>query len=295
MNEKISDRELMDSLRTVLDEKDCALEELELAYKKLEDTNMRLIESERSKSDFLAELRNEINNPMASILVLSEQMAETDMELEMYKQAGTVLYKEALALDFQMQNILTAAEIEAGEVAFNVSKVDVNAIVESKLKDFKSLIADKGLEVKRNTEEPVWVDTDAEKLNIIVGNLICNGIIFNEDKGLLDISIDVVDDELVFSVRDGGIGISEDDQGRIFNRFVQLDDGISKKFRGLGLGLSVSDATAELLRGKLDVKSDEDKGSIFTLRCPAATSADVDTVFMDGADIFVQEGDEGVF
>ena len=291
---KISDKELMDSVRTVLDEKDRALEELGSAYKKLEDTNMRLIESERSKTDFLAELRNEINNPMASILALSEQMAETDMEAEMYKQAGMVLYKEALALDFQMQNILTAAEIEAGEVAFNAVKVDVNSIVEEKLQDFASVIEEKGLKVRRNIEEPVWVTTDAEKVDRIVANLICNGIIFNEDGGILDIFINVEDDELVFSVRDGGIGISESDKGRIFNRFVQLDDGISKKFRGLGLGLSVSDATAELLSGKIDVKSGKDRGSIFTLRCPATFSYEVDTISIDGADIFFQEGDEEV-
>ena len=295
MSEKISDNELMKSLRTVLDEKDNALEELELAYKKLEDTNMRLIESERSKSDFLAELRNEINNPMASILVLSEQMADGQMEHEMYKQAGKVLHKEALALDFQMQNILTAAEIEAGEVSFNVSKVDVSELVESRLRNFAPLIEEKSLKVRRNTEKPIWVTSDAEKLSIVIANLICNGIIFNEDGGLLDISIDVVDEELLVSVRDGGIGISEDDHGRIFNRFVQLDDGISKKFRGLGLGLSVSDATAEILKGKIEVKSGEDKGSIFTLRCPAAFVSDEGTVSIDGADIFLEEGDEGVF
>ncbi|MDH4226781.1 MAG: HAMP domain-containing histidine kinase [Deltaproteobacteria bacterium] len=282
-----SNQELMDAIKARFDEKNKAHHDLERAFRNLEETNKKLIESEKTRSNFLSELRNEINNPMAAIIALTESMLHNDAaDLEMYKNMARILFKEAVILDFHMNNILMAAELEAGEVELNVSRVDVNAVISEKLERFAFMVKDKKIKVEREEDKPLFTNLDSELLGVAVMNLISNALVFNSEGGTLAVSAVVEGEKLVVAVTDSGIGINEKDQKKIFDRFQQLDVGLTKKYRGLGLGLSVTKAAVDMLGGDIIVKSSPGKGSTFALSIPAMLSESVDNVSVDGTEFF---------
>ena len=290
---EISEKEMLEALSKNFENKDKVLKELEGSYKKLEDAHKKLYESERSKSNFLSNLRNAINNPMASLVALSEEMIHIDLgDKDKYKQMAAMLLSETLNLDSQIRNLLTAAEIESGDVELDIARVEVNSVLSSATSNLKHHITEKKIVVKTNIKEDLWINTDPDKFYSIVFNLLSNGVVFNTDGGLLDISMAVEDDEFTYSVRDGGVGIDKEDQQEIFNRFVQLDSGPTKKYGGLGLGLSVARAATDLLGGEIAVQSTPGRGSVFTLTLPANLNLEASNVCIDGVELFDSDGEE---
>ncbi|MCK4739336.1 MAG: HAMP domain-containing histidine kinase [Deltaproteobacteria bacterium] len=290
---EITDKVLLETLEQKFKEKDKALANLQESYSKLEDAHKRLFESERTRSSFLSNLRNEINNPMTSLLALSEEMRTLDLgNKERYQAVAGMLLSETLNLDAQMRNLLCAAELESGEVSIELARVNVKSIVDDTLRSLSTVIEKRNIKVNCDCDKDLWVNTDPDKFSVIVANLISNGIIFNVDDGDLEIYSGYAKDEFFFSVRDHGIGISEDDQQKIFNRFSQLETGSTKRYSGLGLGLSVAKASSELLSGQISVESKPNTGSTFIFTAPANKDVEVENVCIDGAEFFTSEGEE---
>ncbi len=298
-NIEITDEVLIQELKKRFSEKKKAIEELQSLTEELKEVNKKLHGSEQLKSNFIANINNEIINPFASVLGLSRIILEIkENDWNKVKYMAKLIFIEAHNLDFQFKNIFAAAEIEAGHVYPQISNVDVIQVVQGVIDDFENDLKSKKLKVKFTHKELnengiFYFKTDTEKLRLIMSNLLSNAINFS--KGA-DVEIDIksVNNSLVISVRDYGIGISDKNKKVIFDRFTRLDTGINSLNRGHGLGLSIVKAFLVLFGGEIEIESARYKGSLFTITIPEPDDLeDINEYSSEGNEIFF--GNDDVF
>ena len=265
---KPTDDELIEEIRQRFEFNRNALTDLRTLTRKLEAMNEKLQESERVKSQFLSNIRNEINNPLSAIMGLSSQLRSCRQDAELFAKSAAMIYAEAFNLDFQLQNIFVAAELEAGEVEPDYALVDIGSVIDGGLDKLSLRIAEKQLVVASELTEGLLFPTDARKFATIVMNLLANAVEFNRPGGSIEIRAALQDEALRISVADSGPGIAATDRESIFDRFKQLDTGTTKSHRGHGLGLSICWALVELLGGTIDVDSRLETGSRFVVILP---------------------------
>ncbi|GIO11838.1 histidine kinase [Cohnella xylanilytica] len=229
------------------------------------------------KSEFLANMSHELRTPLNSMLILSQMLAENrDNRLsEEDVQYIRTIHSAGSDLLSLINDILDLSKVEAGklEVAFGpVVLQDVRQAVED---EFNGVAASKRLEFRVAVEDgvPEWFETDGFRLQQIIRNLLSNAFKFTEAGSVsLTIGKRISDvwktEELAFSVKDTGIGIPKEKFEYIFESFTQADGGTARKFGGTGLGLKISRQLAELLGGRIEVRSEPGEGSEFTLFVP---------------------------
>jgi len=292
---EISDQELIEELKKRIESNNRLLQEQAVLMGDLEKVNKKLVESEMVKSQFLSNIRNEINNPLTSILGLSKNIILKAADKSKVESHGKLIYKEAFILDFQLRNIFCAAEIEAGNVIPESHDFLVSELIDQTLLEFNHLIRRKNLEVDFKNEI-VGIDifrSDVSKLQLIISNLIANAIEFNSESGKIFITTSVHNGDLKIEVKDNGIGIHQKDHGDIFDRFKQLDTGIAKTHYGHGLGLSISKNLLDIIGGEITVESQLKEGSNFSICIHEMDSkekfnqdmAEDETFFDQGGDI----------
>jgi signal transduction histidine kinase len=251
----LSDQALLATLQQRLEVNRKALNDLQGATRQLEATNLKLQESEALKSDFLSNIRNEINNPLAAILGLAKQLATGGLNQQRQLSAAQMIYAEAYHLDFQLQNIFIAAELEAGEAAPSYSRVELQPLVTGIIDALAPAADRKKIEIKVHLDPDLIFVTDAQKLQVLLLNLLDNAIEFGEQGSQVALTLTVAPTGLNAVVTDTGPGIDPSDQKVIFDRFRQLDRGSTKRHRGHGLGLSICRSLVELLGGEIGIQS----------------------------------------
>jgi signal transduction histidine kinase len=276
---EMGDDVLLEELkRRFLDNKK-ALYDLTKMNEKIEKLNVKLAESERLKSDFLSNIRNEINNPLTSILGLSREIAAAKKDEQTKQLMAQSIYDEAFELDFQLRNIFIAAELEAGETQLNVSRVDVAAFINNLISAFSRKALKKSLTISfaccgaQPEDQGLLFKTDAEKLHLVLANLLANAIEYNNEGKTVRIEARKENGVLQVSIADEGIGVPKQERERLFDRFHQLDRGSTKKHRGHGLGLSTTKALVEMLGGKVTVADAEGGGCVFHIAVSEASGA----------------------
>ncbi|MBF0343679.1 MAG: HAMP domain-containing histidine kinase [Nitrospirae bacterium] len=303
----ITDAELIEELRKRFQEKERALYDLRMMTKKLESLNKKLQESESLKSNFLSNIKNEINNPLTSILGLSEQLIKKAVKAvvtnklnpEDIAAMAKLIHEEAFGLDFQLRNIFIAAELEAGETNLGISTIDCLSLVNTTIETFKSMAEGKGItlnfihECSNGEDEEPFFKTDPEKLQVILANLLSNAIEFSGEGTEVEARVWKESNELRLTVKDHGVGMDERDRIVIFDRFKQLETGSTKTHKGHGLGLSITKAIVELLNGEITVASTKGKGSIFSLTIPESNiEVSGDTFSANGNEFLFDEEKE---
>ncbi|MCK4508778.1 MAG: HAMP domain-containing histidine kinase [Desulfuromonadales bacterium] len=275
MMKKPTDEDLIEEIRQRFESNHNALDDMRAMTRKLEMMNEKLQDSEALKSHFLSNVRNEINNPLSAIMGLSGQFLDRACDPESCQKTIRMIYAEAFNLDYQLQNVFMAAELEAGEAEPGYAMVEIGSVLDSCIDKLAYRIAEKEIEVVVTIPDDLIFPTDAQKFEIILINLLANAVEFNKNGGTINIEIAEDKAGLTTTVRDNGPGINAVDQEVIFDRFKQLEAGTTKGHRGHGLGLSICWSLAELLDGTLDLDSQPDKGSRFVLILPRP---DVDVV-----------------
>lgn len=252
----LSDQELIRAVEARFEENRKALHDLRMTTAKLEEMNRKLQESEALKSHFLSNVRNEINNPLTAITGLAQQMLCGNVPATDMATVANDIYFEAFNLDFQLQNIFAAAELEAGEATPFPARVDVVNLVNGTFEIFTHQAKAKNIELSCQLDAaPQHFVTDPEKLRIVLANLLANALEFSPAGASVTVRVALTGSNLSLAVRNTGVALDETAQKQIFDRFRQLDMGSTKQHRGQGLGLSVCRALAELLFGELNVTS----------------------------------------
>jgi signal transduction histidine kinase len=289
-NIKITDELLIEELKLRFEEKKRSLEELEKLAGELKEVNQKLADSESLKSHFISNITNEIVNPFTSIVILSKNILSVkEGDWDKVKRMANLIYSEAFNLDFQLKNIFAAAEIEAGELFMEISNVKIDLLIQALMDSFLPETEKKQLQfefIKDRTSDKEFVfKIDSEKLKLILSNLVDNAIKFSKNNKII-IKRWTEENNLFISVKDFGIGISENNQKIIFDRFKRLDSGINSLNRGHGLGLSINKALLDFLDGRIDIHSKKNEGTTFTICIPEAK---------DEADAFSEDGNELIF
>ncbi len=263
---------MTDNSNTKLQERINELEKkVEQSTHQLEKLSSKLLVAESQRSSFLSNILNEINNPLTSILGLTnniKRMVYSNPEL-VHKQANLV-FEQAFELDYKMKNIFAAAAIEAGSVEIKAGKIEVIGMLHEIIQDlhFKSKRKTLTIQKVQEIDGEFYFLTDPNLLRAIILNLVGNAIEFSPQGASIKINLQIDDEYIVFTIVDQGDGISEKDQKLIFSRFKQLDEGVTKSHQGTGLGLSIVKEYTELLGGTLQLNSSEGSGSTFVLTLP---------------------------
>lgn len=227
--------------------------------------------STRYKSEFLANMSHELRTPLNSILLLSRLMAENEAMDREYQEYAEVIQSSGQGLLSLIDEILDLSKIEAGKMELDSANIKIDDVVVNMRSLFNPLANEKALELVISTGDgvPEFFHTDKMRLEQILKNLLSNAIKFTADGSVtLDIQKDEKLNAIVFQVSDTGVGIAPDKQGLVFEAFQQADGSTRRKFGGTGLGLSISRELAKLLGGYIDLKSQENEGSTFTLTLP---------------------------
>jgi len=278
MMKELSDDQLLAELKSRIEEREQSFVKLEEMNEELSKANQKLMESEQLKSNFLSNARNEIINPLSSILSLSQSIVVAEnTDMAEVKNLAAIIYKEAFDLDFQMNNIFSSAEIEAGEASCEYYNIDFVDLVEKQISKFKSFAWDKKLQLilENDIDENARnLKSDPAKVEIIISNLLVNAINWTDEPGSILIRISSEGSKKIFSVSDHGPGISKKDQKIIFDRFKSIDPTVYTKNKGHGLGLSIVKAFTEILDGEIKLDSSPGKGSTFSFIIADTLSGD---------------------
>lgn len=267
MKHEISDQELLNELKQRFDLNASMLIEQQNLITQLNEVNEKLLLSETLKSNFLSNIRNEINNPIAAVLELAKNISEGNLEMQAMQKFATLIYSEVFDLDYQLRNIFLSAEIEAGEAKLSINTINVSNFLKNCIDAFATKIKKKNIQLsfKNEVAKEVNFKTDAEKLQLIISNIIGNAIQFNENGGEVSIQSTLEEHCLKIEISDNGIGIKENDLDKIYDRFHQIEEGSTKTYGGHGLGLSISKALLEIIDGTISVESKFGEGSTFTI------------------------------
>ena len=259
--------------------------EVEEARKSLEEKAEQLALTSKYKSEFLANMSHELRTPLNSLLILAQQLyenSEGNLSDKQIRYAKTI-HSCGDDLIQLINDILDLSKIESGFIQANISPVRISEITGFVETTFKPLAEAKHLRFTIETEGtiPDSIDTDIQRLNQILKNLLSNSFKFTE-KGDIKLrvyeakkswkpglpSLDNSEKVIAFAISDTGIGIPQEKQNIIFEAFQQAEGSTSRKYGGTGLGLSISRGLAELLGGTIELESELGHGSTFTLYLP---------------------------
>lgn len=242
--------------------------------KELIDAKLKAEESDRLKSAFLANMSHEIRTPMNGIMGFASLLKEPDISKEEQEMYIDVINRSGHVLLHIINDLIDISKIEAGQMDAHFSIVNLNEQLQFLHSFFQTETEKKGMVLSINPpigNEIVSIRTDKEKLHAVLTNLIKNAIKYSRE-GYIEFGYHFTDEDdqklVKFHVKDTGIGISEEKQLIIFDRFFQAEKEDSKVYEGAGLGLAISKAYVELLGGSIWVESQIGKGSAFYFTIP---------------------------
>jgi signal transduction histidine kinase/CheY-like chemotaxis protein len=282
-NEELQDKaHLLVKQKEEVEEKNKEVEEARLS---LEEKAEQLQLTSKYKSEFLANMSHELRTPLNSLLILAQQLYENydgNLNEKQVSYAKTI-HSCGDDLIQLINDILDLSKIESGYISTDFVKLalqDVTHFVET---TFKHISENKNLKFSIEVDDklPASIETDAQRLNQILKNLLSNAFKFTE-KGEVKLSVyeanhnwragnpslDNAARVVAFEIKDTGIGISRDKQNIVFEAFQQAEGSTSRKYGGTGLGLSISRGLADLLGGSIELTSEVGHGSSFTLFLP---------------------------
>jgi signal transduction histidine kinase len=252
-----------------------------LVYKDVTD----LVGALRVKDDFVASVSHELRTPLTSIMgyidltLLDQQLKPTTRkQLEIArKNTGRLLRL--------VNDLLFTAQTDQGRLALDRTLVDLVTIVREAVEEVGERAREGDVHVEMELPGVAWVDGDPLRLGQVVDNLLSNAIKYSLPGGRVGVTLTlhppVEEDEpatMALSIQDEGIGISEDDQERLFTRFFRAHDATDRAIQGAGLGLSICKSLVEAHGGTISVDSTPGRGTTFVVRLPVAVTSDAASV-----------------
>ncbi len=245
-------------------------DELEM---RVEERTAELIHANRAKDEFLANMSHELRTPLNGILGFSETLLEgiRGPLNERQEQAVEFIQSSGQHLLGLINDVLDVSKIESGKFELQPDDILVNDICRSSLNFIKQMAGKKHITVEYSSfPDTTTVHADGRRIKQVLVNLLNNAVKFTPENGSVKLEVRTDEDNSLihFSVTDTGIGITPENQKKLFKPFMQVDSSLSRQYEGTGLGLSLVKKLVELHNGSVDVQSEPGKGSCFSFALP---------------------------
>lgn len=245
--------------------------------KKILEAKIIAEDTSKSKNHFISNISHELRTPVA-IIISANQLLKLKYKGNNFDKNDDILDKLSIIdkncyrLIRLVNNIIDVAKIDANFMKLNLENLNAIEFLEDLVMSVIPYAENKNIDIIFDTqEEEVIMALDKEKMERVVLNLLSNAIKFSNDGGDIFFNVYIENNELVFYVADNGIGINEEDLEKIFEKFIQVDETMTRKNEGSGIGLSLVKSFVEFHNGKICVESKPRQGSKFTVKLPIQT------------------------
>lgn len=241
-------------------------EQIASAYNHMLD---KMKEVDESRQEFVSNVSHELKTPITSIKVLADSlMMQEDVPNELYKEFFTDIANEIDRENEVITDLLTLVRLDKKHSNLNITNININELVELILKRLRPIAATKNVEIVLESFRPVMADVDELKITSAITNLVENAIKYNVMDGWVRVTLNADHKYFFIRVADSGIGIPEESQDKVFERFYRVDKARARKAGGTGLGLAITKNIIQLHNGAIRVYSKEGEGTTFTVRIP---------------------------
>ena len=225
---------------------------------------------DQSREEFVSNVSHELKTPITSIRVLADSlMSMDDVPVELYREFMTDISDEIDRESKIIDDLLSLVRMDKTAGAeLNIAQVNVNGLLELILKRLRPIAGKRNVELTFESIREVTADVDEVKLSLALNNLVENAIKYNVEGGWVRVTLDADHKFFYVKVADSGIGISEEFQEHIFERFYRVDKARSRETGGTGLGLAITKNIILMHQGAIRLTSREGEGTTFTVRIP---------------------------
>jgi len=226
----------------------------------------QLRQADTAKEEFSSMITHELKTPLVPIQGYTELLLDGTLgELtERQKEKIQVIYNNSIHLLQLIQDILDVHKLELGKIKFDMQDNDAKELIEQSIDAFRPVAKAKEVSLTNTMENTISVKCDQKRILQVINNLVSNALKFVPEKtGKIKVSAKSQDGQVIFSVKDNGIGIPKDKQHNLFKKFYQVDTSLTRNAGGTGLGLAICSGIVGAHGGRIWVESEEGKGSVF--------------------------------
>ena len=246
-----------------------SLEEVKLLSEAYDRMLRRMKLQEDSRQEFVSNVSHELKTPITSMKVLADSLlAQDEVPAELYKEFMGDIAEEIDRENKIITDLLSLVKMDRKSSDVNIQETNINQLIELILKRLRPIAAKRGIDLVLESFKPVFAEVDETKLTLALSNLVENGIKYNTENGWVHVSLNVDNKYFYVKVEDSGIGIPEESQEHIFERFYRVDKSHSREIGGTGLGLAITRSAVLMHHGAIKVYSKEGEGTTFTVRIP---------------------------
>lgn len=224
---------------------------------------------EDSRQEFVSNVSHELKTPITSIKVLAESLTmQEEAPVELYREFMTDINQELERMTKIVNDLLSLVKMDKAASQMTIEEISINEFIEGILKGITPIASKRNIEILFESVRPVTAQVDSVKLGMAITNIIENAVKYNFDNGWVKVSLNADHKFFYLRVSDSGVGIPEELQEHIFERFYRVDKARSRETGGNGLGLAITRNAVLLHRGSIKVHSVEKQGTTFAVRIP---------------------------
>ena len=227
-------------------------------------------ELDLAKEEFVSLASHQLRTPATGVMTILSMLAAGDFG-PLNERQQMYLQKAIRTNDRQLQiieDLLNAARVDAGKMQLDTQKTDMVCILKEVVADHQAIIKTRNQTIELEAPKYCEVEFDVQKMRMVFDNLISNASKYSHADSCINVNLKIRGDNIVLSVRDHGVGISQTDSTRLFTKFTRIDNELSAAVGGTGLGLFLVKGVVELHQGEIAVSSTPGEGSTFLVRLP---------------------------
>ena len=263
-----------------------ALNRSAIALSKMEEERNNL---DRSKSEFLSITSHELRTPITPLKAQLQMLQQeyfgklTDKQ----KESLTIILRNAERLNKIIEDFLEISRIEAARLKFAFRKTDLHETIKETIEFMTGFAKEKNISLASPSNQLPIIEIDPDRISQVLRNLVHNAIKFSPQNSTIEINALLQNDHILFSVKDQGVGLSTEDQIRVFEPFYQVEGSLRRNYGGTGLGLTICRGIIEAQKGKIWVESKLNVGSTFYFTIPLTPVYDIEPIKV----LFSQKGE----